>query len=348
MKGQGLIALVLAAASGCTFRSSNGTGDGGVPDGGPIADGRRADAALIDGGVVDGGIVDGRPADAALADAATPDASSPDASPPDASPPDASPPDASPPDASPPDAAPIDAAPPPDRITDGLVGLWTFAEGAGGVIHDTSGVAPALDLVAADANVLAWGAGTVTLLDKTRITLPVDGARNRASVAARTAGQATVEAWVVPAKESQIGAPNPTFPARIFTISRSTGARNVSLGQFGDAWAGQIRTLNAEVTTQGNPMLLSSAGSVTRTLTHLAVTADGTARAFYVDGQLVASDARGGAFTKWDQYFRITLGAETIGATPVNPWVGAYDLVAMYARALGASEIATNYAAGPE
>ena len=328
MKRQGLIALVLAATSGCTFRTSSGPDDGGVPDGGPIVDGPRADAPLIDGAVVDGRLID--------------------ASAPDASAPDASAPDASPPDASPPDAAPIDAAPPPDRITDGLVGLWTFAEGAGGVVHDTSGVAPALDLVAADANLLAWGAGTVTLLDKTRITLPVDGARNRASVAARTAGQATIEAWVVPAKVSQVGSPNPTFPARIFTISRSTGARNVSLGQFGDAWSSQIRTLNAEVTTQGNPMLLSSAGSVARTLTHLAVTADGTTRSFYVDGQLVASDARGGAFTKWDQYFRITLGAETIGAAPVNPWVGAYDLVAMFARALTADEIAINYAAGPE
>lgn len=339
MRGSGLATLLLLSA--CTFRvAGDGGDDGGIVDG-AVADGAVRDGR-IDGGLIVDGAIDGGTPDALLPDASPPDASPPDASPPDASPPDASPPDASPPDASPPDAAPT------ARVTANQIALWTFSEASGDVAHDTSGLAPALDLVAPDAGLLAWGGGTMTLTSNTRVSLPVDGLKNRASVAIRTSGQGTLEAWVDAASVAQGGTPNPAHPARVFTISRNTGARNLALGQLGDAWVGQVRTMHPEVNTTGNPMLSAGAGSVTLAPTHLVITFDGATRNLYLDGVLVASDARGGLLTRWDQYLRITLGAETMGATPVNPWLGSYDMIALFDRALSADEVATNFAAGPE
>ena len=346
--------LVLGA---CTFTTSGegnddfgdaGSGDGGSTDGAPLPDADLdgpidgpIDATIeIDASIeIDAGVVD--------VDASSPDASPPDASPPDASPPDASPPDASPPDASPPDASPPDAMP-ITRVIANQIALWTFSEADGDIAHETSGITPALDLVALDPALLAWGGGQMTLTGKTRVVLPIDGQRNRASVAIRTAGQATLEAWVKSAKLSQIGAPNPSFPARILTISRNSGARNIALNQFGDTWAGQIRTGHPEVTVTGNPLLSSGAASTSLDLTHLVLTVDGTSRKFYVDGQLVASDERGGVLTRWDLYFRISLGAEASGVAPYNTWLGSYDMIALFDRVLAGDEVATNFAAGPE
>ena len=78
--------------------------------------------------------------------------------------------------------------------------------------------------------------------------------------------------------------------------------------------------------------------------THIAYTrgADGRAR-LYVDGEQVASAQIGGEFSSWDRALRLALGNEFVGE---RGWVGVYHGVALYNRALNASEIGDHHAAG--
>ena len=78
--------------------------------------------------------------------------------------------------------------------------------------------------------------------------------------------------------------------------------------------------------------------------THVAYTrdADGQAR-LYIDGHEAVSRDIGGDMSPWDAEMRLALGNEFVGG---RGWLGAYHGVAIYNRALDASEIADHYAAG--
>ncbi len=78
--------------------------------------------------------------------------------------------------------------------------------------------------------------------------------------------------------------------------------------------------------------------------THVAYTrtAEGQAR-LYVNGDEVAAGKVGGDFSPWDAGFRLALGDEFVGQ---RGWLGTYHGVALYNRALDASEIADHHAAG--
>ena len=78
--------------------------------------------------------------------------------------------------------------------------------------------------------------------------------------------------------------------------------------------------------------------------THVAYTrgADGQAR-LYIDGEEVESGQIGGDFSSWDPALRLALGDEFVGE---RGWLGAYHGVALYNRALDASEVADHHANG--
>ena len=65
--------------------------------------------------------------------------------------------------------------------------------------------------------------------------------------------------------------------------------------------------------------------------------------AIYLDGVLTESSSIGGDCSGWDAGYVLALGDEPTGG---RPWLGIFDLVAIYDRALSAAEVRNNYRAG--
>ena len=78
--------------------------------------------------------------------------------------------------------------------------------------------------------------------------------------------------------------------------------------------------------------------------THLVYTrdADGLAQ-LYINGELIAKDNIGGDLTGWDASMRLALGSELTGD---RNWRGTYHELALYDRALDASEINEHFHSG--
>ena len=227
------------------------------------------------------------------------------------------------------------------RVTDGLQVLYTFEEGSGSVVHDVSGLVPALDLTVSNpAGTTSWGPGTLAFEAPTIARSGV--AAQRVSKAIAATNEITVEAWIDPANLTQDG------PARIATISGGTALRNVTLGQ--GLWSDKpsdtfnVRLRSTTTDKDGMPLVTTDAGSAKPGLQHLVYTRDpsGAAR-IYIDNVLTKTGSIAGSTANWDLSYEIALGNE-IGAA--RPWLGTMHLVAVYDRALSAAEVALNFGAG--
>ncbi len=227
----------------------------------------------------------------------------------------------------------------PERVLSGLLALYTFDDGAGTTVSDSSGSGP--DLVIADAASVTWGSGSLMVDSPTSIASV--GAATGINTAVEASNEVTVEAWLTPADTTQTG------PARAVTLSQNSRRRNVTLGQgdsgrqVGDVWS--VRLRSTSTSKNGTPSVRTPAGSVTGALTHVLYVreASGTVR-FYVDGVLVATDQIGGDLSNWDDDYGLTLANEADGG---RPWLGSFDLVAIYDRALTPAEVLQNHGAGP-
>jgi hypothetical protein len=225
---------------------------------------------------------------------------------------------------------------PPQRITAGLIALYTFEEGAGSTVIDRSGVGAPLNLtVGAPANV-AWGAGTLTVNTATLIASP--GVATKVLTACRDADALTLEAWIRP---SVIGG---YFP-RVVTLSTSNNSLALTLMAIDSHF--EFRMLGPMTDANGLPSLNGPTGSISVALIHVVLVSEpGGMRRIYVDGVESATDPRGGDLSTWGTTgHRLGLADEIDGG---RPWLGTYDLVAVYAAALSPAEIATNFAAGPQ
>jgi len=205
------------------------------------------------------------------------------------------------------------------RALDGLVALFTFQEGKGGVIGGVSGGGAALTLKAADPSAVEW---TRTGLRITKPTI-IETAAPPAPLleACRKSHEVTIEAWLKPADTRQGG------PARIISLSKDPYLRNITLGQERGGYDVRLRT-----TTTGNNGTnpsLRAAGCVETTLSHVVYTRDKAGKArLYVDGVVKAERAIGGDLSNWDRGYRLALGNEL---TRDRPWLGTLRLVALYA-----------------
>ena len=226
------------------------------------------------------------------------------------------------------------------RLTDGLVALYEFEEAGGTLVRDTSGQGVPLDLDLETPGAVVWLPGSLSLNGDATIASP--GSATKVVNACGASNEITLEAWITPTIASQSG------PARIISLSGGSTERNVTLGH-GDGTGGALDGLDARLRTttttpNGTPSLTSSAGSVDPALQHVAYTrrTDGLAT-IYVDGAAVSSTTVTGDLSGWDSSFRLALGNE-VGAS--RPWSGTLHLVAIYERALDATEVAQNFAAG--
>ncbi|MBW3543078.1 MAG: DUF1592 domain-containing protein, partial [Planctomycetes bacterium] len=223
--------------------------------------------------------------------------------------------------------APLAAAVFEGHRSSDLQALYTFDEGSGNTIRDTSNAGEPLDLKIENPSAVEWSAGSLTVKDSTLIATA--GTSRRLFDAAKKSNAVTLEAWITPADVNQKG------PARILTFSSGTGQRNFTLGQEGDKFDVRFRSTK----TDGNGLRsLSSPGrSVETRPTHVVYTRDGTGRAkLYIDGEQKSGGNVDGDLSNWDASFRLALANET---SKDRAWRGTYHLVAIYSRALTPEEI---------
>lgn len=224
----------------------------------------------------------------------------------------------------------------PNRTTNGLVALYGFEEGFGNTIKDISGVGLPLNLTINNELATMWVPGGLVIDSPTLIASK--GPATKLIDAVRATDEITLEAWIAPANTNQNG------PARIVTLSADAYNRNLTLGQDGSKYQVRLRT-----TTAGNngmnPYLTSSSGALYPGLSHVVYTrnASGVAK-LYVDGELQTSATIKGDLANWDNNYRLALGNEL---TKGRPWLGEYQMLAIYSRVLSADEVKQNFQAGP-
>ena len=81
-------------------------------------------------------------------------------------------------------------------------------------------------------------------------------------------------------------------------------------------------------------------------LTHIVYTRDTNGKAnLYIDNELVTSDQIAGNSSNWDLNYELGLANELTGD---RPWIGTYDLVAVYDRALSSEEVTQNLLYGSQ
>jgi len=216
----------------------------------------------------------------------------------------------------------------------GLVAFYSFDEGNGVTVRDTSGAGESLGLKIENPAAVVWAE------DGLRVRAPtVIGAAKpptRLIAAVKRSNAITLEAWITPADTAQSG------PARIVTLSSGTGVRNLTLGQDGDTFDIRLRTTRTDA--NGLPSLASRRKSATTNRTHVVLTRNAAGRTrLYVHGQEHASREVGGNLSNWDGGFRLTLANES---SKDRPWRGILHQVAIYDRALDPDEVLARSKAG--
>lgn len=231
---------------------------------------------------------------------------------------------------------------PAGRAEEGLLALYTFEEEDETIVWDVSGVGTPLNLLIGDSSATHRVSGGLSidsstiLSDLAPTTKIIDGVQ--------ATGELTIEAWIAPENTTQDG------PARIVTYSKDTSNRNFTLGQ--GKWGGypsdvfDIRLRTTDTSSNGIPSITTPSGTATTDLTHVVYTRDsyGNARTF-IDGAEVASTTISGSVSNWDGSYRFALANEF---TMNRTWLGDIHLVALYNKALSASEVEQNFKAGAD
>jgi hypothetical protein len=154
--------------------------------------------------------------------------------------------------------------------------------------------------------------------------------------ALKASGQSAFEIWMAPANLSQSG------PARMISIGGDTSYQNFVLGQIGKDV--QVRLLHTGKDARCKPRLETTNNFVTTSLTHLVHTYDGNTENLYINGVLQSVTVnQPGDYSNWDANDLFNIGNE---AGSNRPWYGSIYLVAVYNRALSATEIDVNFQAG--
>ncbi len=226
---------------------------------------------------------------------------------------------------------------PVTRVEAGLIALYEFDEGGGTTVADQSGVSPSHDLTIADPRNVTWSTDHLSV-DSATIFSTGSPATKIVS-RAQASGALTMEAWIKPANDTQAG------PARIVSMSLDPQVRNFMLGQEADTYAARFRADGEADWDNGSPTIFTTAGTAAPLLTHVVHThaADGS-EVLYVDGVEDTAFARTGGLSQWDATYPLVVANE---ATGDRDWLGELHLIAIYDRALDASEVDQNFAAGP-
>ncbi len=233
-----------------------------------------------------------------------------------------------------------DLPPAGTRVTSGLVALYDFKAGQGREVRDVSGSGEALNLRIMDESRVSWTDAGLQLNES--VLISSERPATKIINACRAGNEITLEVWIRPANVTQDG------PARLVGISGSKTQRNITLGQGmhgnrpADLFMARLRT--TATSANGLPAVVTSSGTATTSLTHVVYTRKANNRAvLYVNGQERGVLNVSGDFSNWDTQMPLLLGDET---SEDRPWLGLYNLCAVYSRALSPVEVLHNYEAG--
>ena len=245
------------------------------------------------------------------------------------------------------------------RPWEALQVLYSFEDGSGDLVRDSSGLEP-IDLTIHSPNRVVWREGTLSAerdaaiasapIDA-KLPLPAPRPTQRLVEACQGTQEISVVLWVTPHRDHQSG------PARIVTFSKNHEVRNFMVGQDGDDYMARLRT--TETDENGRPKSRPGRGPA-RQSSHLLEArnradageavcivmtrtqgADGTANAaFYLNGQPVDEVDLGGTFDAWDA-FELSLGNEFVHNNRF--WEGEFQRVAIYSQALTPEQVRQLY-----
>lgn len=222
-----------------------------------------------------------------------------------------------------------------ERTRRGLLALYDFSSGQGNRVEDRSGVGEPLHLQIDKPDAVKRSSGALETTGDTIIRSPNPALKIFNAV--RRSGEITVEAWIKPSSTDQSG------PARIVTISKSSNERNFTMGQ--DSNKIDCRFRSTETSTNGIPSIATDGGTLSTELTHLVYARDRSGvTKIYIDGELAVQRTVGGTTLNWESDMRLAFGNELNGS---RPWLGTYELVAIYSCDLRPHEVMQNHLAGP-
>ena len=218
---------------------------------------------------------------------------------------------------------------------------YVFNEGSGAVVHDVSGVSPALDVTAVDPGNISWVAGGGLSIDEETL-LVSDGPALKVTEACMASNEITMVVWHKPANDTQGG------PARMCSISFDSGNRNISFMQHGAEHHVRCRTTTAG--PNGNNPATTSPSIVTDRMLKGVYSRDAEGNAMiYIDGEEVGGAEIGGDFSNWDPTYRITMGNEEVAFIGTGRcWLGELYYVAIYSEALTPDELLPPTSVEPE
>jgi hypothetical protein len=231
-----------------------------------------------------------------------------------------------------------------ERYLQHLVAFWDFKEGTGDIAHDTSGVAPPLDL-RLEGSDWEWMTNYgVSFVSGRAIGSAAASRKLWERIAQANSGtqQYSVEAWVVPDNTTQEG------PARIVNYSQGTGSRNFGMGQVLYQYDFRNRSVEPEINGNGDPSLRTydADQDLQATLQHVVLTYDQfRGRRIYVNGRFTddVDELPPSRLWNWDANHQLVLANETSNN---RQWVGRIQLVAIYDHALTEAQIRQNFDAG--
>lgn len=224
-----------------------------------------------------------------------------------------------------------------NRVSQGLISLYSFQNGAGNVIEDISGVGLPMDLTIDNPSNTTWLPNS-GLTIHTPTIIKTSSAATKLYNALQGANAFSFEAWIKPDSDAQGG------PARIATMSSSTSQRNFMLGQNNDKYLMRLRTDDGSGDNNGLPNLNSPSNAVHDDFAqHIVYTMTSSGQEkMYLNGDLIATGTRSGGFTNWSSSMFFALGNEM---SLDRAWLGRIYLVAIYNQELDVNEVQQNYEA---
>lgn len=221
-----------------------------------------------------------------------------------------------------------------ERVSKGLEVLYDFQSTKGNVVKDRSNTAQPLDLRITNLRAVRRAKGELEVRNKTLIRS--EKPPTQLIDALKRSNELTIELWMRPTNTTLSG------PARILTLSKNPNERNFTIGQDGDLFDVRLRT--TKTSNNGIPSMSSPRRSLVTRMTHVVYTRNRAGQArLYLDGRRVIQRNVAGNLSRWDRSYRLGLANEFSGD---RPWLGIYRLVAIYSRALTASEVEQNFQAG--
>lgn len=230
----------------------------------------------------------------------------------------------------------------PISFWDGALAVYRFNEGEGTKVRDLSRKGSPLDLKIENLSCVQWLPTGLAIVAPTVIAS--SSPARKIIEASKATNELTLEAWIRPLTLTQARG-----DARIVTLSADPGNQNFLLGQDGaggppNSFVVRFRTTATD--SIGKPQMDSPAGRTALRKTQVVYCRSRSGAAFlYLDGQEVALASTPGNLSTWNDGYRLALGNEFVEG---RPWLGEYQLVALYSRVLSPEEIKQHYRAGTE